>query len=191
MKCTRCGRTGHTVSTCAYVAAPSTRAPRTCSRCGARGHDVRSCTLTPPSADALLATAEDRDEDDLDELDAAERATEAEADASAWDPDELPTAPPATTVPAPKHRARPRLVVEKASPASSPAPLRVLLFASADGGVTVEAHEIATDPTQAAEIIDAWDKPAVLARGRRLVHVSPRVPTGLVIAAVRHLRGAA
>lgn len=175
------------MSTCAYVAAPSTRAPRTCSRCGARGHDVRSCTLTPPSADALLA-AEDHDADDLDEADAEIAAEATEGDASAWDPDDMPTAPPATTVPAPKHRARPRLV-EKASPA--PAPLRVLLFASADGGVTVEAHEIATDPTEAAEIIDAWDKPAVLARGRRLVHVSPRVPTGLVIAAARHLRGAA
>lgn len=184
MKCTRCGRTGHTVSTCAYVAAPSTRAPRTCSRCGARGHDVRGCTLTPPSADALLAA----DDDERDEESAAEEAEATEADASPWDPDEMPAAPPAVTVPAP--RRRPRLVVAEA--VREPAPLVLLMFASGDAGVTVDTHQLVLeDEATAREIVDTWECPAILARGERLVHVPARVPVGLVLAAARALRGAA
>lgn len=159
------------------------RAPRTCSRCGARGHDVRACTLTPPTADALLSA----DDDDRNEESAAEEAEATEADASPWDPDDVPAAPPAVTVPAP--RRRPRLVVGEA--VRVPAPLTLLMFASGDCGVTVVAHELRVDIDEATVIVDAWDKPAILAVGRRFVHMPKRVPVGLVLAAARHLRGAA
>lgn len=104
------------------------------------------------------------------------RAVEVEAEASPWDPDDVPAVPVPVPVPAPRRRP----------------PLTLVMFTSGDAGLTVEAHELALDDVAtAAEIVDTWDKPAILARGTRLVHIPVRVPVGLVLAAARSLRGAA
>lgn len=72
------------------------------------------------------------------------------------------------------------------------APLTLVMFSSADHGITVDVHALDLDDVdEAAAIIETWDAPAILARGMSLVHIPTRVPVGLVLAAARRLRGAA
>lgn len=169
--------------------APSASSARTCSRCGAKGHDARTCTMQAPTAASLLG-AEDND-DELDEDSAVGAAEDSAGESSAWDPDEddMPTAPPAVTVPAPRRRPAP---AAKPTSAPAPRPLTLVMFTSHDGGITCEKHELAlSDVTVAREIVDLWDTPAILVRGRRIVHAPSRVPIGLVMLAAERIRGAA
>lgn len=172
--------------TCHHELAPvlGRLSPRLCGRCGAVGHDVRACTKVPPSADALLARAEPHD--DIDEGDAEIAAEAHEADSSPWDPDDMPAAPPVVTVPAAR-RSRARRPSEAQS-----APLTLVMFSSADHGITVDVHALDLDDVaEAAAIVDTWNAPAILARGTSFVHIPIRVPAGLLLAAARRLRGAA